>query len=395
MNKLVCASELPNYLSKVILLITIGIITLHFTQSAMAQSAKEILYVGTYSQNDSKGIYVLDFDRSDLSATILQTVHDKQNPTFLALHPSKKYLYAAYREGKNPEDPNGTIASYAIDENTGHLSLINQASSAGASPCHISVDPTGKVVFVSHYQGGNLSTYKVADSGAISEAVSVIQHQGSSIHPNQTKPHMHSMIPSLDGKWVYASDLGIDQILKYEVNPKKGSVKKDPEIFPVKAGSGPRHFVIHPDLPYAYSVEELSNTVGIYTVDKKSGDLLLLDRIEMLSPELQTDYNAAADIHLSVDGRWLYASNRGQDNLAIYQVDQKTGLLKIQDHVPTGGQHPRNFKVDKKGELLLVANMESDNVVIFRIQDQTGIPEPTGKSISIPRAVFIEQLFLE
>lgn len=361
----------------------------------MAQSTNEILYIGTYSQNESKGIYVLNFDRSTLSASILQTVHDKKNPTFLALHPSQKYLYAAYREGKDADDPNGTISSYAVDENSGRLTLINQVSSAGASPCHISVDPTGKVVFVSHYQGGNLSTFKVASSGAISKAVSVVQHEGSSIHPNQTKPHMHSMIPSLDSKWVYASDLGIDQILKYEVNPKKGSVKKDPEIFPVKAGSGPRHFVIHPDLPYAYSVEELSNTVGIYTVEPKSGDLLLLDRVEMLSPEIQSDYNAAADIHLSVDGKWLYASNRGQDNLAIYQVDQETGLLKLIGHVPTGGQHPRNFKVDEKGELLLVANMESDNVVIFRIQDQTGIPAPTGKSISIPRAVFIEQLFLK
>lgn len=361
----------------------------------MAQSFKEILYIGTYSQNDSQGIYVLDFDRSTLSASILQTIHDKNSPTFLALHPSKKYLYAAYREGKNAEDSNGTIASYAIDKRTGRLSLINQVSSAGASPCHISVDPTGKVVFVSHYQGGNLATFKVAPSGAISDAVSVIQHQGSSVHPNQTKPHMHAMIPSLDGKWVYASDLGIDQILKYEVNPKKGSVKKDPEIFPVKAGSGPRHFVLHPDLPYAYSVEELSNTVGIYTVDPKNGDLLLLDRIEMLSPEIQTDYNAAADIHLSVDGNWLYASNRGQDNLAIFQVDSETGLLSKMGHVSSGGQHPRNFKVDEKGELILVANMESDNIVIFKIPEETGIPTPTGKSISIPRAVFIEQLFLE
>lgn len=362
---------------------------------AMPQSPTEILYIGTYSENNSKGLYVLKFDRDQLSADTIQTVHDKKNPTFLALHPEKKYLYAAYREGKDENDPAGTILAYAIDEKTGKLSRINQVSSVGASPCHISVDPTGQVVFVSHYQGGNLSTFKILESGGISEAVSFVQHEGSSVHANQTKPHMHAMIPSLDGKWVYASDLGIDQILKYEVNPKKGSVKKDPEIFPVKAGSGPRHFVIHPALPYAYSVEELSNTVGIYTIEPKNGDLLLLGRVEMLSPKIQSDYNAAADIHLSVDGSWLYASNRGQDNLAIYQVDQETGLLSLQGHVPTGGQHPRNFKVDEKGELILVANMETDNVVFFRINDQTGIPEPTGKSISIPRAVFIEQLFLK
>jgi len=361
----------------------------------MAQTSKEILYIGTYSQNDSKGIYVLEFDRSTLSATVLQTIHDKKNPTFLALHPSGKFLYAAYREGQHVEDPNGTIAAYAIEAGTGRLSLVNWVSSAGASPCHISVDPSGNVVFVSHYQGGNLATFKVLDSGGVSEAVSVVQHVGSSIHPNQTKPHMHAMIPSLDGKWVYASDLGIDQLVKYKINARKGSVGDNPKVFPVKAGYGPRHFVIHPDLPYAYSVEELSNTVSIYAVDPKNGDLTFLSRVEMLSPALHSDYNAAADIHLSVDGNWLYASNRGQDNLAIYRVDQNTGLLELQGHVPTGGQHPRNFKVDEKGSLLLVANMESDNVVIFSLQEGTGIPKPTGKRISIPRAVFIEQLFID
>ncbi|WP_154858976.1 lactonase family protein [Cyclobacterium xiamenense] len=366
-----------------------------FSKKTMAQTSREILYIGTYSQNQSKGIYVLEFDRSTFSARVLQTVHDKKNPTFLALHPSGKFLYAAYREGKNAEDPNGTVAAYAIEEGTGRLSLLNWVSSAGASPCHISVDPSGSVVFVSHYQGGNLSSFKVLDSGQVSEAVSFVQHEGSSIHPNQTRPHMHSMIPSLDGNWVYASDLGIDQLLKYQVNTEKGSLENDPEVFPVKAGSGPRHFVLHPVLPYAYSVEELSNTVGIYAVDSKNGDLSLLSRVDMLSPALHSDYNAAADIHLSVDGNWLYASNRGQDNLAVYRVDQNTGLLGLQGHVPTGGKHPRNFKVDEKGALLFVANMESDNVVIFTIPKDRGIPEPTGKSISIPRAVFVEQLFMD
>ncbi|WP_439481195.1 lactonase family protein [Cyclobacterium plantarum] len=368
---------------------------LFFSPVAMTQTQKEILYIGTYSENDSKGLYVLAFDRENLSTETIQTVHDKKSPTFLALHPNEKFLYAAYREGKDEHDPAGTIVAYAIDDKTGKLSMINQVSSVGASPCHISVDPSGQVAFVSHYQGGNLSSFKILKSGGISEAVSFIQHQGSSVHPNQTKPHMHAMIPSSDGIWVYASDLGIDQILKYKVHPKKGSVGQKPEIFPTKPGSGPRHFILHPDLPHAYSLEELSSTVGIYRVDPKSGNLSFMDRVPMLSPEIQSDYNAAADIHLSVDGQWLYASNRGQDNLAIYQVDQETGMLKLQEHVPTGGQHPRNFKVDEKGDLLFVANMESDNVVIFRIQDQSGIPEPTGTSISIPRPVFIEQLFLK
>ena len=285
----------------------------------MAQTSKEIIYVGTYSQNNSEGIYVLEFDRENLTTTTVQTIHDKESPTFLALHPNKKFLYAAYREGKDAKDEAGTVIAYSIAPDTGKLTKINEVSSVGASPCHISVDPTGNVVFLSHYKGGNLSTFKILENGGVSEAASFIQHTGRSVHANQTTAHMHAMIPSKDGHWVYASDLGIDQILKYKVN----------------------------------------------------------------------------NIHFSKDSQWLYASNRGQDNLVVYKVDQNTGLLETQGHVPSGGKHPRNFKVDEKGDFVFVANMETDNLAIFNIDSTTGMLKATGKNIEIPRPVFIEQLFIE
>jgi 6-phosphogluconolactonase len=361
----------------------------------MAQKSKEIIYVGTYSQNDSEGIYVLSFDRQNLTTTTLQTVDDKNSPTFLALHPNKRFLYAACREGKDEKDEAGTVIAYAIAPETGKLTKINEVSSVGASPCHISLDPSGKVVFVSHYQGGNLSTFKVQPNGALSEAVSFVQHTGNSVHANQTKPHMHAMIPSKNGKWVYASDLGIDQILKYKVNPDKGAVDKDPTIFKTPPGAGPRHFVFHPSLPFAYSLEELSNTVSIYRVNQENGDLHSIGRIDMLSDQTHSDYNAGADLHFSTDGQWLYASNRGQDNIVVYKVNAETGLLEIQGHVPSGGQHPRNFKIDEKGDFAFVANMETDNVVIFRMNKESGMLQTTGKSFEIPRPVFLEQLFIE
>jgi len=366
-----------------------------FPISLMAQKSKEIIYVGTYSQNNSKGIYVLKFDRKNLTTTTIQTVHDKESPTFLALHPNKQFLYAAYREGKDEKDETGTIVSYSIAPDTGKLTKINEVSSAGASPCHISVDPTGNVVFLSHYQGGNLSTFKIMETGGLSEVASFIQHTGKSVHANQNKAHMHSMIASTDGKWVYASDLGIDQILKYKVNLEKGTVDENPVIFQTTPGAGPRHFVFHPSLPFAYSLEELSNTVSIYSLDQENGDLSPIGRINMLNDKLHSDYNAGADIHFSMDGRWLYASNRGQDNIVVYKVDQDTGLLETQGHVPAGGTHPRNFKVDEKGAFVFVANMETDNLAIFSIDSETGMLKATGKNIEIPRPVFIEQLFIE
>ena len=368
---------------------------LSYPHLLMAQTSKEIIYVGTYSQNNSKGIYVLEFDRENLTTQIIQTIHDKESPTFLALHPNKKFLYAAYREGKNEQDEAGTVIAYSIAPETGKLTKINSVSSVGASPCHISVDPTGNVVFLSHYKGGNLSTFKVLKNGGLSEATSFIQHTGKSVHPNQTTAHMHAMIPSTDGKWVYASDLGIDQILKYKVDIKKGTVEENPVIFQTSPGSGPRHFVFHPSLPYAYSLEELSNTVSIYSLDKSNGDLSPIGRINMLNDKLHSDYNAGADIHFSKDGLWLYASNRGQDNLVVYQVDPESGLLKTQGHIPSGGVHPRNFKVDEIGDFVFVANMETDNIAIFNVDNKTGMLKATDKNIEIPRPVFIEQLFIK
>ncbi|AKP53112.1 6-phosphogluconolactonase [Cyclobacterium amurskyense] len=363
--------------------------------SLMAQTSKEIIYVGTYSQNNSEGIYVLEFDRENLTTTTVQTIHDKESPTFLALHPNKKFLYAAYREGKDAKDEAGTVIAYSIAPDTGKLTKINEVSSVGASPCHISVDPTGNVVFLSHYKGGNLSTFKILENGGVSEAASFIQHTGRSVHANQTTAHMHAMIPSKDGQWVYASDLGIDQILKYKVNKTNGTVDENPVIFQTSPGAGPRHFVFHPSLPYAYSLEELSNTVSVYSLDETNGDLSPIGRINMLNDKLHSDYNAGADIHFSKDAQWLYASNRGQDNLVVYKVDQNTGLLETQGHVPSGGKHPRNFKVDEKGDFVFVANMETDNLAIFNIDSTTGMLKATGKNIEIPRPVFIEQLFIE
>ncbi|MEX2564930.1 MAG: lactonase family protein [Cyclobacteriaceae bacterium] len=363
--------------------------------SAMAQENREIIYVGTFSEKGSKGIYVLDFDRETMSYSEIQTVHDKKSPSFLALHPNKKYLYAAYREGVNENDKAGTIISYAIDPKTGRLSKINQVSSMGASPCHISVDPNGNVLFVSHYQGGNLSTFKILEGGRLSESVSFIQHEGSSVHPgSQTQARMHSMIPSKDGKWVYASDLGMDQILKYKVNAKKGSLNKNPKIIHTNAGAGPRHFVLHPFLPYAYSVEELSSTVGIYEVQPGNGDLKPIGREEMLSPHIQSDFNAAADIQVTNNGKWLYASNRGQDNIVMYQINVNNGLLSLIGHVPSGGEHPRNIKIDERGVLVWVANGESGHVALFKIDQDSGKLIPLHKTHPISRAVFVDQLFL-
>lgn len=364
--------------------------------SVAQQPSKEIWYVGTFSENDSKGIYVLTFDRDFMHFQEIQTVHDKKSPSFLTLHPSKQFLYAAYREGQDANDKNGTVIAYRIDSKTGELSKINEVSSAGASPCHISVDPSGEVVFVSNYQGGNLASYKIREDGGLHPANSIYQHEGSNAIPDrQQTAHMHSMVPSLDGNFVYASDLGADKIFTYKVDRNTGTLTAARRPFvKTKPGAGPRHFTLHKEIPYAYSAEELSNTVAIYEVNRRNGRLKPKGRVNMLSDEIKSDQNSAADIHISVDGKWLYASNRGQDNLVKYQIDPANGSLTTIGHVPSGGAHPRNFKIDALGKFVYVANMESDNVVIFEYNAITGNLTPTETSINIPRAVCVEQLFI-
>lgn len=379
---------------KILLLISVGFFLI---QVSVAQKVmKEILYVGTYSDGNSKGVYVIEIDRSSKSSKIIQTVDDKLHPTFLTVHPNQRFLYVAYREGADEKDKNGTVAAYQIDQDTGTLTPLNSFSSMGASPCHISVDPDGRMLLVSNYLGGNLGAYKINEDGSLMANPSFIQHTGKGSDPQRQKePHVHSIIPSLDGDYVYVSDLGTDKIVIYKVNADTGQLTPaDMPYVSSEAGAGPRHFVIHPELPFAYSVEELSNTVAVYRVHDTDGSLRSVGRINMLSDQINSPQNSAADIHLSKDGRFLYASNRGQDNLVIYQIDPTTGLLSLVGHQPSGGQHPRNFKMDEKGELVFVANMDSDNVVVFSQDSSSGKLQPTGWEMTVPRAVCIEQIEL-
>src|SRR5690606_23239808 len=215
------------------------------------------------------------------------------------------------------EDKHGTIAAYHIDQETGKIAALNSYSSMGEGPCHISVDPTGRMLFVSNYRGGNLAAFRLNEDGSLAVDPYVVQHEGKSVHPErQNAPYMHSMIPSSDGRYVYASDLGLDKIMIYKVDAEGGVLAPAERPFvSSEAGAGPRHLVIHPNIPYAYSVEELSNTVAVYKVDLSSGSLTAHSRVPMLSDEIHSTDNTAADIHLSKDGKYLYATNRGQDNL--------------------------------------------------------------------------------
>ena len=364
-------------------------------QAADAQTKKEILYVGTFSVRGSKGIYAYTFNRAKRTLTLLQEVPSLESPSYIAIHPAKKFLYAVNRGKADVGDHGGSISAYGIDPITGRLSGINHKPSYGEGPCHVAIDKSGKFAFVSHYGDGNLTIMSLFKDGSVGGVSDAKKYSGNSINATrQESPHIHSVVLSNDNKFLYVMDLGTDKIYIYDFNEADGTVKPAamPEVT-VTPGAGPRHFTIHPSGNFAYLAEELTSTVGVFAVDKITGGLTILQDSVVSLPENYTDKNTSADIHTDVAGKFLYMSNRGADVLTIYSVSDD-GKISLIGHQPTGGKTPRNFLVDPKGEYLFVAHQDSDDIVIFRINQKTGKLTQVGKPVKVSSPVCLKLLTL-
>ncbi len=358
----------------------------------------EYIYTGSFTGEGSKGLQVFEFDRVTGMMREIQVIDDREGPNFQAIHPSGHFLYSVSDDRFTDDEPYGTISAYKIDRDTGMLELINEQSVMGRGTAHVSVDPEGGFAFVSNYSEGNLAVYRINEDGSSSEATDVVQHEGSSINPDrQQRPHVHSIIPSPDGRFIYVSDLGIDKIKIYELDRESGTLSPaETPSFENEPGSGPRHFTIHPNGEFAYSVEELSVTVAALQIDKDTGALEQFQRLSLLPEDIERDDSmTAADIHISPDGNFLYASVRGEDIISIFEIDQDTGELTEAGHESTIGGHPRNFMIDEKGEFLLVANRDNNHVLVFKRDQKTGMIEFTGSEAEVPVAVCVTQLIVE
>ncbi|WP_240163632.1 lactonase family protein [Spirosoma taeanense] len=357
--------------------------------AAAAQSGNDIMYVGTYSVRGSEGIYVFEFDRKAGTMHQIQTVANAKSPSFLAVHPSGKFLYAV-NEAADPTASLGGVSAYAIDRATGKLTFLNSQSSLGGAPCHISIDQTGKTAFVSNYSGGSLAVLPIGLDGQLGAATDSVQNVGSG--PNQKrqeKAHVHCATLAPDNRFVYVSDLGTDKLHILEIDAKASTVK--PASTPyvtVKPGSGPRHSTFHPNGKYAYLVEEMASSVAVFSRDPKTGALTLIQDGVKTLPDDFTGQNTSADIHVDPSGKFLYQSNRGYNALAIFAIGNDGRLTKIGDQ-PTEGKTPRNFLIDPKGEFVFVANQDSDNITIFKRDQKSGKLTYTGQSIKVPAPVCV------
>ncbi|HEU5334639.1 MAG TPA: lactonase family protein [Terriglobales bacterium] len=350
-----------------------------------------IVYVGTYTGPNSKGIYAYRFNPATGRAAALGLAADAVNPSFLAISPDQKLLFAVNEVADYHGAKSGAVSSFRIDHKSGKLTLLNQVSSRGAGPCFVSVDKNGKFVLVANYDGGSIADFPVLEDGRLGPASAFVQHTGHGANPRrQQSPHAHCIRVDRQERYALAADLGLDQLLIYHFDSRTGSLTPNrPPFAEVKAGSGPRHFTFDPGGRFLYLVNEMASTIDAFSYDGDKGTLRPMQTISTLPASFHgTSYAAEIAVHPS--GRFVYASNRGQDSIAVFAVDPATHTLHSVGYVSTRGKFPRNFAITPDGAYMFVANQNSNNVVIFRVNRKTGMLTAAGQSLSVGSPVCVK-----
>lgn len=344
---------------------------------------KLIGYIGTYTKGDSKGVYSFTLDTETKRLGDVKAVAELDNPTYVNLSEDNSTLYAVVKDSDQ-----GGVAAYKINHQSGDLTEINRELLDGASPCHVSVDTTNSHVVTANYHLGTIVSHKINEDNSISPALSVMQHEGTGPHERQEKPHAHYSGFTPDEKYVVAVDLGIDKIVTYKISD--GKLEESHSLL-VKAGSGPRHITFHPNGKYAYVMTELSNEVITLSYNSETGILTELQYI----PAIPTDFienSQGSAIHISSDGRFVYAGNRGHDSIAIYSVNEENGELSFVEYTSTEGNWPRDFALDPTEQFLIASNQESSNLVLFSRDTNTGKLTLLQSDVSVPDPVCVKFL---
>ena len=351
--------------------------------AAISAHGDYLVYFGTYTGAKSKGIYVSRMnDAGKLSPAEL--VAGMANPTYLALHPNHKFLYAIGEVSRFGGKKAGAVAAFAIDATTGKLTALNQQSSGGDGPCHLALDARGRCALVANYGGGSVEALPVNRDGSLGAPGTFIQHEGSSVNQSrQEGPHGHCIVVDPSQKFALACDLGLDKVLVYKLDPTRATLTpNDPAFGMVAPGSGPRHIAFHPNGKFAYVISEMGCTMTAFGWDSKRGELHEIQTISTLPGALEKGYSTA-EVYVHPSGRFVYGSNRGHDSIVVFACDAKTGQLSLVEHQSTQGKTPRHFGIDPKGRFLLAENQDSGSVVVFRIDSKTGKLTATGDRIEV------------
>lgn len=340
------------------------------------------VYIGTYTGAKSQGIYRASFSSETGKLGSPELAAKTTSPSFLALHPKEPVLYAVGESGKE-----GTISAFRIAKD-GSLELLNQQSSAGGGPCHLSLDSRGRCVLVANYGSGTVAALPVGSDGRLEPPATRIQHEGSSVNPKrQAGPHAHHIVADRDDRFVLACDLGLDKVLAYRLDASKALLEPvQASAGRVPPGGGPRHLVFDRNGRFVYVVNEMGSSITSFSYEPKTGRLEARGTVPTLPAGFEGQ-NSCAEIQLHPSGEFVYASNRGHDSIAAFSV--KNGALKPVGHTSSGGRTPRHFEFDPTGKWLLAENQDSDNIVVFAVDRKTGQLTPTGQSIEVGKPVCV------
>jgi 6-phosphogluconolactonase len=368
------------------LLITVSVPLILVAQNSAPQRSRThyVALIGTYTdKTTSKGIYAADFDAASGQLTIKNVAAETPNPSWVVIHPNGKWAYAANEAGKQ-----STITAFSIDAQSAKLTQLNQLPALGEDPCYLSLDRTGKFLFVANYSSGTVAVFPILPDGKLGEHTASVKDAGT-LGPNKERqegPHAHWIEVSRNNRFVFVSDLGLDAILSYRFNAAKGTLTpNNPPLAKLTPGAGPRHVAFAPNGKYVYVVSELNSTITAFSYDASQGTLHQFQIISTV-PELYTGRNDTAEIAVDPGSKWLFASNRGHDTIAVFAISADGTLRKTGDF-STGGQEPRHFAIDPTGHYLLAENQHSDSINVFRIDPQTGALTQVFQTSNIPSPV--------
>ena len=348
-----------------------------------AQTTRYIVYFGTKGPG-AKGVYACSFEPSERRFGPVSLVAEFEAATWLTTHPGKRVLYAVSEMG-NDGKTDGEILSFVTEPATGSLRPLNRVSSGGGGPTHLAVDKAGKAIAVANYGGASVTVFRLNADGSLGERTALARHTGSSVHPTrQASPHPHAVVPSPDERFLFVPDRGTDKVYSYRFDATAGSLApNDPPFARVPPGSGPRHLAFHAGGSFAYLVNEMTSRMTAFSHDPAKGSLTETQTISTLR-EGFAEENTVAEVVVDRAGRFLYASNRGDDSIVMFSLDPTNGALAEVQRVPAQGKRPRSFSIDPSGRFLLVANQDSNSVPVFDVDAATGKLSPHGTSLSVP-----------
>jgi 6-phosphogluconolactonase len=352
-----------------------------FTTIAMANTS--LIYIATQNP-DGMGITVAEFDSATGALSAPKMAIETRDPAHFTLSKDGKHLYMC-----NTGTPGG-VSAFAVDRKSGALRLLNYKESKGRGPSYVSVDGSGKYVLDANYGGGYVEVYSLAKDGSLDQQTAFVQHAGSSVHPQrQSKPYAHWFRTDPTNKFGLVADLGMDQVVIYKFDAKTGALTpNDPPFTKVAGGMGPRHLVFHPNGEWVYGIAEIANEVMAFKWDAGKGALTQFQSVKTLADGFK-DPSTAAEIAVRADGKFLYASNRGEDSIVVYAIDSATGELTFKQRTPSRGKVPRYFTFDPTNKWFIVSNQEGGNVAVFSVDAKSGELKPVGEPVLLPKPMAV------